>query len=164
MQQGSISEASPGAGARHWLRANPGLAFILVYFALQVVFVTLVSNGASMDDAEQLAYAGTLQLGYGSSQQPLYSWIVSVATAVFGVNLFTLQLVKFGLLASMYASVYCGARLLGLARWVAAAGALGIFLLPPLGWESQRALTHSVAGVAGCAWAFFCFAWHMKSK
>ncbi|MET3582360.1 4-amino-4-deoxy-L-arabinose transferase-like glycosyltransferase [Mesorhizobium robiniae] len=164
MQQSSISEALSGARKRRWLGADPALCFVLIYFALQIIFVTFMSNGASMDDAEQLAYAGSWQLGYGSSQQPLYNWIVSAATAVFGINLFTLQLVKFSLLASMYASVYCGARLLGLGRWVAAAGALGIFLLPPIGWESQRALTHSVVGVAGCAWTFFCFAWHMKSK
>ncbi len=41
---------------------------------------------------------------------------------------------------------------------------LGLFLIPQIGWESQRALTHSVAGTAGCGWAFPAFARHMRRR
>lgn len=149
---------------RRFVIEDWALLFVLVYFLVQIALVTWVSNGAGLDDAEQLAYIGPLQRGYGGSQPPLYTWVSSIASSVFGLRLFTLQLVKFGLLASIYISVYCGARLLGLSNAVAAAGMLAIFLLPPIGWESQRALTHSVAGMAGCAWAFVAFAWHMRSR
>ncbi|GGA83497.1 glycosyl transferase [Brucella endophytica] len=156
----TISTASP----RRVLGMHPALLFVLMYFAFQAVFVTFVSNGAGLDDAEQLANIGYLAWGYGGSQPPLYTWISSLATAILGTSLLTLQIVKFGLLANMFASVYGGMRLLGLPRNVAAAGMLGLFLIPQIGWESQRALTHSVAGTTGCAWAFLAFAWHMRSR
>jgi len=138
--------------------------FVLLYFAFQVFFLTMISNGAGVDDAEQLAYVGALQWGYGGSQAPLYTWINSIAGDLLGISLFTIYFVKFGLLASSFVSVYFGARLLGLSKSVAAAGMLGIFLLPQIAWESQRTLTHSVGGTTGCAWAFLAFAWHMKSR
>lgn len=159
-----MHEAQFSNRLRRFVVDDWALSFVLVYFLVQAVLVTWVSNGAGLDDAEQLAYIGPLQRGYGGSQPPLYTWISSIASSILGIRLFTLQLVKFGLLASIYASVYCGARLLDLPRAVAAAGMLAIFLLPPIGWESQRALTHSVGGMAGCAWAFLAFAWHMRSK
>lgn len=143
---------------------NPALLLILLYFAFQVFFLTAISNGAGVDDAEQLAYVGALQWGYGGSQAPLYTWINSIAGNLFGISMFTIYLVKFGMLASSFISVYFGARLLGLSKSVAAAGMLGIFLLPQIAWESQRTLTHSVGGTTGCAWAFLAFAWHMKSR
>ncbi|CAN7431475.1 glycosyltransferase family 39 protein [Phyllobacterium sp. LjRoot231] len=143
---------------------NPALLFVLLYFAFQVFFLTTISNGAGVDDAEQLAYVGALQWGYGGSQAPLYTWINSIAGDLLGISLFTIYLVKFGLLASSFVSVYFGARLLGLSKSVAAAGMVGIFLLPQIAWESQRTLTHSVGGTTGCAWAFLAFAWHMKSR
>ncbi|PYE90047.1 ArnT family glycosyltransferase [Phyllobacterium leguminum] len=143
---------------------HPALLFVLCYFAFQAVFVSFISNGAGLDDAEQLANIGYLSWGYGGSQPPLYTWITGFAAHFLGTSLLTLQIVKFGLLASMFASVYGGIHLLGLPRTVAAAGMLGLFLIPQIGWESQRALTHSVAGTTGCAWAFLAFAWHMRSR
>lgn len=76
----------------------------------------------------------------------------------------TLQIVKFSILASLFLSVYGAMRLLGFSRIVASASMLGLFLIPQIGWESQRALTHSVAGTAGCGWAFLAFAWHMRAR
>lgn len=151
-------------GLRQLASQNPALLFVLLYFVFQLFFLTTISNGAGVDDAEQLAYVGALQWGYGGSQPPLYTWINSVAGSLFGISLFTIYLVKFGMLASMFFSVYFGARLLGLSKLVAAAGMLGVFLLPQIAWESQRTLTHSVGGTTGCAWAFLAFAWHMKSR
>lgn len=76
----------------------------------------------------------------------------------------TLQIVKFSLLASLFLSVYGAMKLFGFSRMVASASMLGLFLIPQIGWESQRALTHSVAGTAGCGWALLAFAWHMRAR
>lgn len=160
----AISVQSPVSRIRQFASDNPALLFVVLYFAFQVFFLTMISNGAGVDDAEQLAYVGALQWGYGGSQAPLYTWINSVAGNALGISLLTIYLVKFGMLASLFASVYFGARLLGLSRAVAAAGMVGIFMLPQIAWESQRTLTHSVGGTTGCAWAFLAFAWHMKSR
>ncbi|MFQ0812977.1 glycosyl transferase [Brucella anthropi] len=138
--------------------------FVLCYFAFQAVLVAMVSNGAGLDDAEQLANIGYLDWGYGGSQPPLYTWITNLAASVLGTSMLTLQIVKFSMLASLFLSVYGAMRLLGFSRIVASAGMLGLFLIPQIGWESQRALTHSVAGTAGCGWAFLAFAWHMRKR
>ncbi len=160
----AISVQTPVSRVKTFASQNPALVFVLLYFAFQILFLTTISNGAGVDDAEQLAYVGVLQWGYGGSQAPLYTWINSIAGDFLGISLFTIYLVKFGMLASLFTSVYFGARLLGLSRMVAAAGMLGIFMLPQIAWESQRTLTHSVGGTTGCAWAFLAFAWHMKSR
>lgn len=140
------------------------VVFVLLYFAFQTLLVTLVSNGAGLDDAEQLANIGYLDWGYGGSQPPLYTWITNLVASVLGTSMFTLQVVKFSILASLFLSVFGAMRLLGFSRMVASAGMLGLFLIPQIGWESQRALTHSVAGTAGCGWAFLAFAWHMRAR
>ncbi|ERM00808.1 hypothetical protein Q644_03965 [Brucella intermedia 229E] len=139
--------------------------FVLCYFAFQAVLVTVVSNGAGLDDAEQLANIGYLDWGYGGSQPPLlYTWITNLAASLLGTSMLTLQIVKFSLLASLFLSVYGAMKLLGFSRMIASASMLGLFLIPQIGWESQRALTHSVAGTAGCGWAFLAFAWHMRAR
>ncbi|MGU3400703.1 glycosyl transferase [Brucellaceae bacterium D45D] len=140
------------------------VAFVLAYFVFQAILVSFVSNGAGLDDAEQLANIGYLDWGYGGSQPPLYTWISNLAASVLGTSMLTLQIVKFGILMSLFLSVYGGMRLLGFSRAVASAGMLGLFLIPQIGWESQRALTHSVAGTAGCGWTFLAFAWHMRKR
>jgi hypothetical protein len=134
------------------------------YFVLQAVLVTYISNGAGLDDAEQLANIGYLDWGYGGSQPPLYTWTTNLAASVLGTSMLTLQIVKFGMLASLFLSVFGAMRLLGFSRSVASASMLGLFLIPQIGWESQRALTHSVAGTAGCGWTFLAFAWHMRKR
>lgn len=140
------------------------VVFIICYFAFQAILVTVVSNGAGLDDAEQLANIGYLDWGYGGSQPPLYTWITNIAASVLGTSMLTLQIVKFSMLASLFLSVFGGMRLLGFSRMVASASMLGLFLVPQIGWESQRALTHSIAGTAGCGWAFLAFAWYMRDR
>ncbi|WP_273726503.1 glycosyltransferase family 39 protein [Brucella gallinifaecis] len=142
----------------------PAVIFIICYFIFQAILVTVVSNGAGLDDAEQLANIGYLDWGYGGSQPPLYTWVTNLAASVLGTSMLTLQIVKFGMLASLFLSVFGGMRLLGFSRLVASASMLGLFLVPQIGWESQRALTHSIAGTAGCGWAFLAFAWHMRAR
>src|SRR5690606_27981394 len=102
--------------------------------------------------------------GYGGSQPPLATWITNLAASVLGTSMLTLQIVKFSMLASLFVSVYGAMRLLGFSQIVASASMLGLFLIPQIGWESQRALTHSVAGTAGCGWAFLAFVWHMRKR
>ncbi|MBJ6131322.1 glycosyltransferase family 39 protein [Ochrobactrum sp. Q0168] len=138
--------------------------FVICYFVLQAVLVTYISNGAGLDDAEQLANIGYLDWGYGGSQPPLYTWTTNLAASVLGTSMLTLQIVKFGMLASLFLSVFGAMRLLGFSRAVASASMLGLFLIPQIGWESQRALTHSVAGTAACGWTFLAFAWHMRKR
>jgi len=133
---------------------QPYLIFIMACFVLEIALVVFFSNGAGADDAEQLANSSFLAWGYGGSQPPLYTWLTILVTKIFGTHLLSLQLLKFSLLASLFLSVYTAMRKLGASIPVASAAMMGLFLLPQIGWESQRALTHSVLGTAGCGWTF----------
>ncbi len=148
-----------------WLsdaRAVP--VFVVCYFAVQAALVSSLSNAGGLDDGEQLSYIGTFEWGYGGSQPPLYTWLAGIVASVVGPNLVALQLVKFGLLAGAFISVFFAGRMLGFPQSVFVTGALGLFLLPQIGWESQRALSHSVASIAGCALTLLAFAWLAKTR
>ncbi|UXM94594.1 glycosyltransferase family 39 protein [Bartonella sp. HY329] len=140
------------------------LIFIVGYFLCEALFVSFISNGAGLDDAEQLANISFFDWGYGGSQPPLYTWILIAATSVFGTHFFVLQLVKFSILGSLFLSVYFGLRNLKVRLLVAASAMLGIFLLPQIAWESQRALSHSVLGTASCGWFFWAMTRYMHRQ
>ncbi|AQT47668.1 ArnT family glycosyltransferase [Bartonella choladocola] len=135
------------------------VCFIIFYFAFEALFVSVISQGAGLDDAELASNISFWNWGYGGSQPPLYTWIAFAVEQLFGLHFYLLQIIKFGLLATTFLSVYLALRLLDVRPVVAGASMLAMFLLPQIGWESQRALTHSIIGTAGAAYTFlaFCF-------
>lgn len=144
--------------------ARLALVFIVGYFLFEAIFISFISNGAGLDDAEQLANISFFDWGYGGSQPPLYTWILIGVTSVFGTHFIVLQLVKFTILASLFLSVYFGLRNLKVPALVAASAMLGIFLLPQIAWESQRALSHSVLGTASCGWVFWAMTVYLQRQ
>jgi 4-amino-4-deoxy-L-arabinose transferase-like glycosyltransferase len=119
--------------------------FILIlagYFLLQIVVRLCLSDSLDLDEAEQVFVFQQLRGGY-DTQPPLYAWVQWVFFSVFGLNLFALSLLKNLLLLSTYLGVlFTARRLLSTAGAIAATASL--VLLPAIGWESQRDLTHSV--------------------
>ncbi|TIX53758.1 MAG: glycosyl transferase family 39, partial [Mesorhizobium sp.] len=81
----------------------------------------------------------------------LYTWINWLAAQLFGTNIFTLKLVKYSVLFLAACSVFAAMRRFGYTKATAAAAMLGLFTIPQIAWESQRALSHSVAVVGFCA-------------
>jgi len=147
------------------LSKRPGLyaiLFIIFYFIFEACFISAISLGAGLDDAELISNLSFWNWGYGGSQPPLYTWIAYGVTQLSGLHFLLLQLLKFTVLASTFLAVYAGLYLLNVRPAVAVCAMLSVFLLPQIGWESQRALIHSVMGTAGSAWCFAAFAWFMK--
>lgn len=140
------------------------LLFILLYFIFEACFVSFISLGAGLDDAELISNLSFWNWGYGGSQPPLYTWIAYGVTQLFGLHFPLLQCLRFAVLFSTFVAVYAGLRLLNVRPAVAGRAMLSLFLLPQIGWESQRALIHSVMGTAGSAWCFAAFAWFMKKR
>src|SRR5262245_13051750 len=90
--------------------ASPGVVrwlFILlgIYFGLQIVTRSLVSNSLRMDEAEQLLLIQEWSWGYGS-QPPLYTWMQKILISAFGINVLALSLLKNALLLSIYSFVF----------------------------------------------------------
>ncbi|RCW65605.1 4-amino-4-deoxy-L-arabinose transferase-like glycosyltransferase [Pseudorhodoferax soli] len=120
----------------------PPWGWLLLYFAAHVLGRVLVSPALELDEAEQAVWTQHLQWGYGA-QPPLYTWLQWAVFQVLGASVFTLSLLKNALLALAYVCVYLAGRTLMPAS-LAALGAATMLLLPQIGWEASRDLTHSV--------------------
>lgn len=122
---------------------------LLLYFGAHIVARTLVSDALELDEAEQALWTQQLAAGYGT-QPPLYTWLQWAVFQVAGVSVLSLSLLKNTLLASTYAFVWLAARRL-MAPPLALLAAASMLLIPQIGWESQRDLTHSVLATAVAA-------------
>jgi 4-amino-4-deoxy-L-arabinose transferase-like glycosyltransferase len=126
---------------------RPWVAWLLLglaaYFLLHVLIRATGSPVLELDEAEQMVVTQWWAAGY-SGQPPLYAWIQAVVFRLLGADLWSLALVKNGLLYLTYVFVYLSARrLLGDAR-LAVLATLSLLLMPQIVWESQRDLSHSV--------------------
>lgn len=124
------------------LSARPPLILLLVYFGAHVAARVLSSDALELDEAEQVLWTQHLAAGYGS-QPPLYTWLQWLVFQIFGVSVLALSLMKNALLALTYGCTWLAARSLMPARPALLAAAC-MLLIPQIGWESQRDLTHSV--------------------
>jgi len=135
-----------------------GMRFLLVlaiYFLLQVVLRVTSPAVLDLDEAEAILSFQHLQAGYGN-QPPLYFWLQWLMFSAFGINLVALSVQKNLLLFCTYLAMFHTARLLiGMSAAIIAAASL--ILLPQLGWESQRDLTHSVLATCMAALTLWCY-------
>ena len=153
--------------AAEWLaEGNVGvfpaaLVAVALFAPFQAIVVSGLTwwagTGVGIDDAEQLTYMPYLWWGYGGSQPPLYTWLSWLVSQVFGTSVLTLKIVKYALLALAAWSIMTAMRRFGYARTTAVAAMFGLFTMPQIIWESQRALTHSVAVVGFCALMMLAF-------
>lgn len=123
---------------------------LLAYLGLHMLLRVLVSDAVERDEAEQLLWTQQLATGYGA-QPPLYTWLQWGVFQLTGVSVAGLALLKNLLLAGTYGFSFLAARTV-LPPATAALCAASMLLLPQIGWESQRDLTHSVlvTSLAAC--------------
>lgn len=131
-----------GLPASTWL-----LAFLSAYFVLQAVLRLTCLSSLGLDDAEMVVITQDFAAGYGS-QPPLYNWIQILATEIFGLGAPAFVITHFLLLWLAFVFMFLSARVVFDDDVKAAAVALALFTVPQIGWEAQRALTHSVLSIA----------------
>lgn len=127
-----------------WLEERQSVRFVLVlalYFLAHLLIRLSLSDSLDLDEAEQAFEFQQLRMGYGT-QPPLYNWLQWVSFSVFGLNLFALSLLKSLCLFGIYFFMFLTARPL-LGGMGAMAVSASMLLLPQIGWEAQRDLTHS---------------------
>ena len=118
------------------------LAWCLLWMLAHVASRVVVSPALELDEAEQALWSQTLAWGYGS-QPPLYTWLQAGWFALLGPGVLALSSLKFMLLGLTLVLVWRTALPLmpeRAALWAAAS----LLLIPAMGWESLRDLTHSV--------------------
>jgi 4-amino-4-deoxy-L-arabinose transferase-like glycosyltransferase len=100
-----------------------------------------LSDSLDLDEAEQAFEFQALRMGYGT-QPPLYNWLQWILFSTLGLNLFALALLKSLCLFGIYFFMFLTARPL-IGSMGAMAVSASMLLLPQIGWEAQRDLTHS---------------------
>jgi len=134
----------PSQAEQSWLRDRQSVRFILVlafYFLAHLLIRLNLSDSLDLDEAEQAFEVQQLRMGYGT-QPPLYNWLQWLLFSAFGLNLFALALLKSLCLFGIYFFMFLTARPL-VGNMGAMAVSASMLLLPQIGWEAQRDLTHS---------------------
>jgi len=116
---------------------------LLIYFGLHLLFRTLVSEAAGIDEAYQLVLGEKFKWGYGP-HAPLYTWLMILFLHVFGWSEFSLTLLRELLLFGTYTLTYFNARELTRSHACGILAAIALQFHPTLVWESQRELTNSI--------------------
>ena len=135
---------------------NKFILFLAVYFLLHLLVRVAISDSVEFDEAEQILFSQQLSLGYGS-QPPLYEWLQKAVFTVFGLNIFSLALLKNFLFCVTYFFIFKSARVILKEDFPAILSSGALLLTHTYGWQSMRQLTHLVLAVAICAVTFYVF-------
>ncbi len=141
-----IGAAAPSGSAAGWALA------LAIYLGAQMLVRLWTGEALELDEAEQVLWTQRLALGYGT-QPPLYTWLQRGVFELVGVSVLGLTLLKHALLAATYLFTFAAARTL-MPSAPAALASASMLLIPQIGWESHRDLTHTVActTMAAAAW------------
>lgn len=113
-----------------------------LYCLAYAIVRVLISPTMELSEAEQFLDASAFSLGY-DQQSPLYSWLVRLASLVFGMNIVTLTAVKYSLLFLFYFFFFLIARnFWDGKKALLIAGSLLLF--PTYSYETHRDLTHTI--------------------
>lgn len=130
-----------------WLRrtalSHP-FALVLPLLVAQAVILSMIRTGTSFDGAEQLLYTQYLDLGYGRSQPPLFTWALWAVQQVFGAGQLAENILRAGLIGAGLYGLDRLSRQLGHSRAVAALVVFAAFLIPEVSVEMPRKYSHSL--------------------
>tara|TARA_B100000519_G_scaffold169675_1_gene155026 strand:- start:200 stop:1738 length:1539 start_codon:yes stop_codon:yes gene_type:complete len=110
--------------------------------------------GIAPDDAEQLIFSQSLELGYSTGNPPLITWLLILLQKIFGVSAIVFLSLKFLLLWSTYYLVYCCAeRVLG-KESLAALATLSLCAVYYIVWDSVFNYSNSLLMIVFIAATF----------
>jgi len=134
-------------------RLSTGGAFVAGFTYLTAAFLLRVAIVPNLvpDEAEQLVYVQSLELGYEAKNPPLFSWLVWILTFPFGIGVMPVALVHAACLFVFYACLYAASRQVLEDKQLAALAALSPFALWFVGWDALLNYGHSVLLAACCA-------------
>ena len=132
-------------------RLSAQFLFILAcYFGLHVLLRVIVSDSLDYDEAEQAMLGQWLLAGY-TEQPPLYTWVQHYLFTLFGENVFSISIWKNCLLYLTYVFVYLSSKIILQNNRAAILATCSLLLIPQIGWESQRDMTHTTLVVFAAA-------------
>jgi hypothetical protein len=141
--------STPAGAFLTWPNASSSKLSYLVaatlgaYGLLHVLIRLVISEGAELDEAEQLLLSQSFAIGY-TDQPPLYTWLLIGFEAILGVDILSLAILKNLLLFITHFCLFLTARIVLNNAVQAFLTTLSLWLIPQIAWESHRDLTHSV--------------------
>lgn len=136
-----------------WQR-QPGL--IIFLFCLFILFIRLFlrNQNLELDEAEQLVLAQQLSPGY-PDQPPLYSWLQFLVFQIIGANLFSLALLKTGLLFGCIYTFHKICRRYCKSTTLAWCATVSWAFIPAISLDLIKDNTHSVMALLAA-----CLSWY----
>jgi 4-amino-4-deoxy-L-arabinose transferase-like glycosyltransferase len=124
------------------------------YFTLHIVLRVFLSDSLDYDEAEQAMLGQWLLPGY-TEQPPLYTWVQYGLFRLLGENALAVSLLKNSLLFFTYIFVFLSGRTILKDTRLAILATCSLLLIPQIGWESQRDMTHTTLVVCAAAASFW---------
>lgn len=126
---------------------------VLVWLLSYVVLKLGSTAGLDIDSAEQVYFAQSWQLGYGTRQPPLYTWLLLALRPDGGSWPAALEVARYAVLLAWLGGIQALARVCG-----GSSARQAIVLLAHLGfllavWRVHDSLTHTVLAAALTTWA-----------
>lgn len=129
--------------SRHGMHAILAGVILWCWFLRSFVFA-----GVGPDDAEQLIFSQSFDLGYSTGNPPLITWLVILFQQIFGVSVITIMSLKFLLLWLAYYLMWCCAiRVLADER-LATLATLSLFAVYYIAWDSVFHYSNSLLMIA----------------
>lgn len=123
--------------------------WVLAYGLLKV----FSPDGLDIDSAEQVYFAQSLQMGYGTRQPPLYTWLLLWLKPQHAAWVGVLEFSRYFCLVGWLAGVQALARVCGADRAVQARVVLAHLGLLLVMWRVHDSLTHTVLAAGVSVWA-----------
>lgn len=124
------------------------------YFGLHILLRVFISDSLDYDEAEQALLSQWLLVGY-TEQPPLYTWLQHALLRLFDNSVFAISLLKNTLMFLTYVCVYFSGRIVLKSNRAAILAACSLLLIPQIGWESQRDMTHTTLVVFAASATFW---------
>jgi hypothetical protein len=154
----SHERASQGSREHWWCSPKFFVSALAMFLTVHVIERVVMTPLVFIDEGWQLVLSQRWSLGY-MAHPPLYTWLQILFFKAFGESIFTLALLKNLLIFCIYGFTYASGRLLTRRDADGVFAALCLMIIPQIGWECHRDLTHSVLLAASTAATLYSFLW-----
>jgi len=163
-----VDDAEPPSGTRAgigeaadttpiWAQPRFVAAAIAVYLLTHFAVRLAMWHTLGIDDAEQALFAQDFSWSYRRSAPPLFTWILIALGKLIGVNILSISLIRYALLAMIFGFAYATARRLIADPRLSALSIYSFAAIYLFAFYSHHDLTHTTMMTAMLAVAWYIF-------
>ena len=140
-----------------WARPPFVLSAIVVYLAIHFAVRMGMWHALGIDDAEQALFSQELSWSYRYRAPPLFTWLLVGLGRLIGVDIVSISIIRYALLAVILVFAYLTARRLIKDPRLAALSLYSFAAIYVFAYYSHHDLTHTTAMAAALAVAWYVF-------